>query len=173
MNLLKRIIIISLIVAICIVTDQITKNIAKARLSSGQRYSYLFDTFRLQYSENTGAFLSMGESLPDSIGFWVLTIIPAIFLVFLTVYLLISKKVTLPYLIAYSFVLGGGSSNIFDRLIYRRRVIDFMNMGIGPVFRTGIFNFADLFIMIGFFILLITILLEGKTKPRASKDTSK
>ena len=55
-------------------------------------------------------------------------------------------------IIAYSFILGGGVSNIYDRLLYGS-VVDFMNMGIGTL-RTGIFNFADVSIMIGLFMIL-------------------
>lgn len=42
---------------------------------------------------------------------------------------------------------AGGSSNLLDRLT-RGSVIDFMNVGLGPL-RTGIFNVADMAIMLG------------------------
>jgi signal peptidase II len=42
---------------------------------------------------------------------------------------------------------AGGAANLLDRIQYGR-VVDFMNLGIGPV-RTGIFNVADVALMIG------------------------
>jgi len=57
---------------------------------------------------------------------------------------------------------AGGLSNLVDR-IAMGRVIDFLNIGIGP-FRTGIFNVADVAIMAGAAIMLIAEL-------RAARDT--
>ena len=50
-------------------------------------------------------------------------------------------------------ILGGGISNEYDRIFNNRAVVDFMNMGIGQL-RTGLFNVADVLIMIGVFILV-------------------
>jgi signal peptidase II len=49
--------------------------------------------------------------------------------------------------------LAGGISNLVDRIALGR-VIDFLNVGIGP-FRTGIFNVADVAIMAGIAVLLV------------------
>ena len=48
---------------------------------------------------------------------------------------------------AFSLFIAGGLSNWFDR-VSAGRVIDFMNIGIGGL-RTGIFNVADVAIMVG------------------------
>ena len=50
-------------------------------------------------------------------------------------------------------VLGGGFSNLLDRMLKSGAVADFMNIGIGNV-RTGIFNLADVAIMVGAGVLL-------------------
>jgi signal peptidase II len=47
---------------------------------------------------------------------------------------------------------AGGASNLVDRIAHGV-VIDFMNVGIGPL-RTGIFNVADVAIMLGAGILM-------------------
>jgi signal peptidase II len=49
--------------------------------------------------------------------------------------------------------LAGGASNWMDRVL-RGSVVDFLNMGIGSL-RTGVFNVADVAIMLGagFFVL--------------------
>ena len=49
---------------------------------------------------------------------------------------------------------AGGVGNLIDRVAREGRVIDFMNMGIGSL-RTGIFNVADVQIMVGMGLLLL------------------
>src|SRR5262249_34219504 len=44
--------------------DHITKQIASASLAGRPSQSFLSDTIRLRYHENTGAFLSLGSRLP-------------------------------------------------------------------------------------------------------------
>ena len=53
-------------------------------------------------------------------------------------------------------------NNLYDRIIYGT-VTDFMNMGIWEL-RTGIFNFADLSIMTGAFIVLLSMVLDWKKR---------
>jgi len=49
--------------------------------------------------------------------------------------------------IPFSMILGGGLSNLFDRIAFGK-VVDFMNVGVGNL-RTGIFNIADMIILAG------------------------
>ncbi|HWO14092.1 MAG TPA: signal peptidase II, partial [Polyangiaceae bacterium] len=55
---------------------------------------------------------------------------------------------------AMVLVAAGGAGNLVDRVVRDGRVIDFMNLGLGPV-RTGIFNVADVQIMVGLGLLLL------------------
>jgi signal peptidase II len=50
-------------------------------------------------------------------------------------------------------IIGGGIANVYDRIIYGS-VTDFLYIDLGGVFRTGIFNLADLFVTTGMIILL-------------------
>jgi signal peptidase II len=45
-------------------------------------------------------------------------------------------------------VAAGGLGNLWDRLATGGWVVDFMNLGVGPL-RTGIFNVADVALMAG------------------------
>jgi signal peptidase II len=173
MRLLYRIIILFIILSAGYIIDHATKAAAKEKLSDGQAYSYFFDTFRIQYSENTGAFLSLGEKLTGEAGFIILTFLPAVFLVLLFFYVLFSKKMPVSQVVAFTLIFTGGASNIVDRFTAGRHVIDFMNLGIGPYLRTGIFNFADLYIMAGFFILIILMFMENKDKKKAPVEETK
>jgi signal peptidase II len=135
--------------------DRVTKDIAKEHLKDKAAYSYFHDSFRLQYAENTGAAMSMADDLPKVASFWILGIIPLVFLIGFFVYS-IQRSGKLPFgkLFAFSLIFAGGIGNIIDRLLFDRHVSDFMNFGILS-FRTGIFNFADVWITTGACYLLI------------------
>lgn len=139
-------------IAANIAFDQVTKQIALAQLRGVPPQRFLGDTFRLLFVENDGAFLSLGSNLPEGLRYALLTLLPIAILALLLFYTLRSRELDTWQIVAYSFILGGGISNIYDRLLYGK-VVDFMNMGIGTL-RTGIFNFADVSIMIGLFMLL-------------------
>jgi signal peptidase II len=49
--------------------------------------------------------------------------------------------------------IAGGVSNWIDRVVHGS-VVDFLNVGIGPI-RTGVFNVADMAIMLGAVIVVI------------------
>ena len=63
-----------------------------------------------------------------------------------------SKALNKWQIVGMSFIIGGGISNVYDRILYSA-VTDFMNMGLFGL-RTGIFNFADVSIMVGLGIML-------------------
>ena len=153
--------------------DQLTKIIAKNKLKGEGVISQFNDIWRWVYAENTGAFLSWGSDL-DGIGHLLLMkVIPVILIIGLFAYTLWSKEVPLKQVIPLGLILGGGLSNLVDRMLYGR-VIDFMNMGIGDL-RTGIFNIADMAIMTGIFWLLFTSFGErkqAKSEHEEVKETS-
>lgn len=148
MNRFPRILTVLLITIVGVGSDQATKSIAKQYLAPAALWSFAGDTFRLQYAENSGAFLSLGASLPDPWRHLVFTVFVGIFLLGLLGYLLISRSLPSAAIICLSFVFAGGISNLIDRIAYDGRVIDFLNIGIGPL-RTGIFNLADMAITFG------------------------
>ena len=71
---MKRFLILSLVLFFCVGCDQITKYTAKQFLPSNSMISFGGDTVRLQYVENTGAFLSLGAELPADIRYLVFTV---------------------------------------------------------------------------------------------------
>lgn len=153
-QIVKRFFLIMIMIIILIGCDQATKKAARNFLAEASAISFMGDIFRLQYAENKGAFLSLGSRLPESVSRFALIILPLVFLFGLLGYIAAQKQLTKSQLIGFSFILGGGFSNLYDRVFNNGHVIDFMNMGIGNI-RTGIFNVADVAIMIGFFVLLL------------------
>jgi len=126
--------------------DRVTKHIALETLSGGGVHTYLADTIRLEFTENTGGFLGLGASLPDSWRTTLFTVATAALLLMMGAVAVRSRWNGWP-LFGVCLVLAGGASNWIDRVI-RGSVVDFINVGVGPL-RTGIFNVADVAILAG------------------------
>ncbi|NIW80053.1 MAG: signal peptidase II [Calditrichae bacterium] len=150
----RRIFVIFGIILLCIAVDQFTKEIAENALKFTPPISYLNGFFVFQYAENSGALLGIFSDLPETIRFWLLTVSVGVLLATLLGYILLNQKLAGTQTIAFSLIIGGGLSNFMDRLFNDGWVIDFMNMGIGSL-RTGIFNFADVVIMVGLGIIIV------------------
>ncbi len=167
MNQSSRTILAPTIISACIAIDQTTKWFAKKYLAPDAFISFAGDTFRLQYAENTGAFLSLGSSLPEPWRHIVLTGFVGIFLLALLAYFLFNPSLSREYVTCLALVCGGGLSNLIDRIAYDGRVVDFLNVGIGPL-RTGIFNVADMAITGGAILLLIDSFRKKPEKKSSS-----
>lgn len=126
----------------------------------GQIISYFKNFFVLKYAENTGAFFSLGNELSDSVSLWIFIIVPIAFLISLLMYVIVkSKEMNWIKLLGFALILAGGMGNIIDRILYDRHVTDFMILGIHNL-RTGIFNFADLFV--SFVVVSLLLFYRGK-----------
>ena len=144
----KRLLLVLAILFSCVGCDQATKSVAKAYLSETHAVVLLGDTVRLQVARNYGAFLSLGSSIGESSRGMLLSVVVGLVLAALLAYLFISKPQNPVVGVSIALIVGGGVSNLIDRLRYGGYVVDFLNVGIGPV-RTGIFNVADMAIMAG------------------------
>lgn len=160
MSLKKKIFVLLSILIVTVLADQGTKRWAENSLKGTPASSYLGNTFRLEYAENSGAFLGLGSTLPEEARFLLLTVFSGGILVLLGFYILIRKDIRPIDCLGYSLILGGGISNMIDR-ISAGVVTDFMNMGIGSL-RTGIFNIADMVIMAGLGVTILAHYLERK-----------
>jgi signal peptidase II len=148
MTAARRFALIAVILVLCVGCDQGTKVLASQYLADTGGVSLLGDTLRFQYSENPGAMLSVGAQLPEWARFWVFGVFVAAVLVGLLWYVVRDTTLAWTTVVGLSLVLGGGVSNLIDRLSNDGAVIDFMNIGIGGL-RTGIFNVADIAIFGG------------------------
>jgi signal peptidase II len=148
--------------------DRITKDLAKEHLMYREPLSYFHNTVRLEYVENTGAALSLGDTLSKPLSFWLLSILPLIFLLLLFVYVIRKMHELSPLkLLSFSMIIAGGSGNIIDRIMFDRHVSDFMNIGISNL-RTGIFNVADMCVTAGVIVLLFSY-REKKAEPETER----
>jgi signal peptidase II len=142
------------ILAMCVGCDQFTKQFARERLEGTPPRSFLADTVRLIYAENPGAFLGLGGQLPAHARWVLLVVINAGVAAVLLAVLLWHSKMSLLRAAACTLLLAGAVGNLIDRLRFDGLVIDFMNLGVGPL-RTGIFNVADVAITLGAVLLVL------------------
>jgi len=133
--------------------DRVTKHVATSTLAGRPARSLLADTVRLAYVENAGGFLSLGADLPVAVRTSVFTVATAVLLLALVAFGIRLRWTGWPAFGLTLFV-GGGVSNWVDRVLHGS-VVDFINVGIGPL-RTGVFNVADLAIMVGVAIVLVS-----------------
>jgi len=152
--LLRVLLVVS--VAATIGCDRLTKRIAADRLAGSPGRSFFADTLRLEYAENTGGFLSLGEQLPPTVRRVVFVGGTGLLLLVLVVGLMRGSS-GIPRrdvsVAGVAFFVAGGVSNWVDRLAHGH-VVDFIVMRLGPL-RTGVFNVADVAILIGAALILV------------------
>jgi len=157
---LLRTILILLLLALNIGCDQVTKAIVRDKMDSNSYYPFLYNHFTLVRVENTGAFLSLGDSLPGILKIILLNILPLIAIIWGIVFILTKINLNRVTLFSLILIIGGGAGNLYDRMVHGS-VTDFMWMNL-ILFKTGVFNVADLSITTGVIIILIQALLERK-----------
>ena len=136
--------------------DQTSKHIARVRLSQIDSVSLARGVVELRLAQNPGSFLSLGALLPKPARFAVFTLGVGVSLVALAAYMICRIQMDLVRFIALSLVLAGGLSNLLDRLVRHGLVTDFVTIRVGP-FHTGVFNAADVLIMIGVGVIICAL----------------
>lgn len=121
------------------------------------------DYFQLIWVENKGAFLGMGSDMNPTLKLIFLLILPTLVLGYVIYYIVKTKELDRLSLIAFCCIIGGGIANVFDRIVYGE-VTDFFFIDLGGVFKTGIFNVADLSVTTGMVMLLFSGLFKSKKK---------
>ena len=164
MALVRRLALILLIVAGTVGCDQLSKSAARDHLQGQATQRYLGDVFRLQYAENRGAFLGLGKSLSKPVRRAIFTGGAILMVAAVLLYALLSSSVSRAELISLALIGAGGAGNIIDRVRFDGSVTDFMNLGIGSI-RTGIFNVADVALMVGLALMLLTAWRDTRQAP--------
>lgn len=135
--------------------DQLSKNIARNHIDDGEKISVISNYLTLTKVENSGAFLSVGHNLPFLAKTLLLIVLPSLALMALLIFVLHKNRMGLTDTWPMAFIIGGGIGNLYDRIV-NGSVTDFLHMNF-HVFQTGIFNMADVSIMIGGVWLLFSL----------------
>lgn len=170
MRTVPRLVLLLAVTLGCVGCDQATKIVARAHLPRYDVISLLGDTVRLQYIENPGAFLGLGGTLPAHVRHALLVVGVAIGVAALVLFAImrVARPATVLQVTALALVCGGGIGNLIDRIWRDGRVIDFLNVGVGPL-RSGIFNVADVALLAGAALLFLTIrAARDDVTPRAA-----
>ncbi len=155
---------------LCIILDQASKAVARQRLIGAPAREFVSGLLRIEYTENPGAFLSLGANLPSETRFVVFTVFVVALLIGLAVFALrMPDDTPMAVVVAIALVIGGGLSNLIDRLVNDGRVVDFMQLGVGPL-HTGVFNVADVAIMGGLALMLVALAWPGKRHVEAQPN---
>lgn len=158
----RRVVLIVVMLLACVGCDQTTKTLARDHLQNRPSISLLGDTVRLQYTENPGAFLSLGASLPQHWRRAVFTIGGAALVAAALIYVFFASRLSAMQIVAVALLCGGGIGNLLDRVRYDGLVTDFLNLGAGSL-RTGIFNVADMALMLGLLLFVVPALRKPRT----------
>lgn len=108
----------------------------------------------ITYVENNGGAFSI---LPG--GRWFFIIVGVIALYFIIRFIMLDSKVTKFDKISYSLVLSGIVGNLIDR-IFLGKVIDYIDFNLFG-YDAPIFNFADICIVVGAFMIILILLVRG------------
>ncbi len=153
-----------MILSLNIGCDQVSKSIVREKIKYNEHIGLLNNHLTLTKIENTGAFLSLGQSLPKPINMILLIIFPLLVLGIAFYYLMTKSNLSNLMILGICFVVGGGIGNLYDR-VFHGSVTDFLHINF-VIFQTGIFNLADVSIMTGMFIMLFdTYIHRKKIKP--------
>ena len=164
MNKKKQIIkysIISAIVVVCVLLDQVTKFIAESKLVKYQSVEVIEGFFDLTLCYNTGGAWSI---LNDST--WILILVSIVALGFM-IFTFIKSEDRM-YLVSASVFTGGLIGNLIDR-IFNIGVVDFFDFNIFG-YDFPVFNVADIFIVCSAIFIGISLLLEDKKDKIKNKD---
>jgi len=166
-NKITRNILILILLIANVGCDQISKSIVRQRINQGEQINVIDHFVVLTKVENTGAFLSMGDSLPRLLYKFLMIVLPSIVLLYALYYLFTENNLSNLLTLGFCLIIGGGFGNIYDRILYNS-VTDFLQFDF-VIFHTGIVNIADISLTTGFFILMYEYLINRRIlKPKTS-----
>ena len=142
-----------LTIIVLIALDQLTKYIAVTNLQPIHKVVVINGFFNLTYIENRGAAFGAMQGAR-----WFFVILAAVVIIAGGIYYARMPKTKNTLLLRISMLLIGGGTigNVIDRL-FRTYVVDFLDFIIFG-YDFPVFNFADIFIVVGTGLLMIYIL---------------
>jgi signal peptidase II len=148
--------------------DQLTKHLVVTNLAGRPPLDLIGDVVQLRYTTNSGGAFSLLTGAPLFFGIMAMVIIGGI------VYA--SRRAQpLSMLVVLGLILGGALGNLTDRLLrdgdaglLRGEVVDFVKVGIWPVF-----NVADSCVVVGGILLALMLGRAEREPDQAPADTER
>jgi signal peptidase II len=149
----RRLALFLLVLLVCAGCDQASKHVAWSLLAGAPDLELADGMVRFERASNPGAFLGLGAGLPEGVRRGLLMGLVPLLVAALSLALVASHRLAPGPLVGLALVTGGGLGNWLDRLAHDGAVRDFVSLGLGPL-RTGIFNVADVAILLGVALLV-------------------
>ena len=153
-----RILLIFALILMNVGCDQVSKSVARTHIDTHENISVIGEYVILTKTENKGAFLGFLSSMENPVMRSIfLIILPIAVLFFILRIIVINSDLDRYVIFGLCCIIGGGIGNLYDRILYSS-VTDFMHIDLGGVFKTGIFNMADVSVMLGTGLLLVSFI---------------
>ena len=153
----------SLIIAVGIILDQLTKWLAVEFLTRVETFPIIEGVIHLTYVENRGMAFGMFDEKR-----WVFMIPSTLMIIAMLLYLYLGYAETKLYSVSISMVTAGGIGNMIDRTVLGY-VIDFVDF---RLINFAVFNGADSFVCIGGALLILALTKEliAEIKKKSNED---
>lgn len=146
------------------IIDQLSKSLISTYLKLNESILIIKDFFYIRYINNTGASFGMLSNSK------ILLILLSVIAIIIILRYMNSFKKTKINMIGFGLVLGGVLGNLSDRILFGY-VKDFLDFVIFN-YNFPVFNLADIFIVIGVIILIISI-IRGEDKNGSKSNRRK
>ena len=151
--------------------DQLTKWLVVTNMSEKESIHLIkfgdTQVLNLSYYLNDGAAFSMFEGQTI-----MLVAVTSAVIIGLVVAMLLGKVKRVPYIAAFSMIIGGGIGNLIDRIFNDGLVVDFIDF---RLINFAIFNFADICAVCGGILMCLMVILDeikdAKAKKAAAADS--
>lgn len=151
---MKRIFLVALV---CVIVDQVIKNVLCISMNMGESVSIIDGFFSLTLIGNTGAAFSLFSS-----GTIFLIIVSIVVLNVIYFWLIKDKNLNLFEEITYGLLMGGIIGNLIDR-VWHMQVIDYLDFNLFG-YSFPVFNLADMLIVISLLMIVIYTLKGDKNE---------
>ena len=148
------------VIPVLLVLDIVSKQVAQANLSTGKMVTFIPHLIGFELTYNDGAAFSLFGNLPEVPRRILLISFSTIGAIVMIVVLAMKyKKLNWWYKSSLYLMLAGCVGNFIDRVFYEKGlVIDFIRFIFWEKF--AIFNLADVFLVVGAFLLIIAVVIE-------------
>ena len=145
-----------IIATMIFVIDQVAKQLVRGNLALNESVTAIGGVLNFTHITNSGAAFGIMGGLT-----WLLILL-SVLIIGGVIYIIEKRRIDCVWQkLGLAFTLGGALGNLFDRIVLGS-VVDFLD--ISPLFNFAVFNIADIFIVVGAVILIITIIFTRKEK---------
>lgn len=145
-----------IIIILGVFIDRVTKMWAVSNLAKGKDVVIINNFFSLSYLENRGAAFGIFQGRA-----FLLSLVTVVVVLLMFFYLIRYKPKSFIFKVSLALIISGAIGNLIDRVKYKY-VVDFIFFHYKDIYSFPTFNFADIFVVIGTFLLAIFIIKDGE-----------